>query len=424
MENKFINKITNTNFIIVSLIAIPLNLLIYFALKESEYQFIRAFPPLFGVIAVLLALFRNRISFFHKTWTFILLLFLTGCFNLLLGLLDLASLWFILAIIFTLFISKKNEALVIFIISFFCITVTGFLMIAQNTFIPLKYNFENCHFTCVAVRIVHFLLIGFSVYYILHNFFSKIKSNVVEFENKNLILENLNISIEKEMNEKKELQDQMLETVILTEEKERKRIASDLHDGLGPVLSAVNLFFQAYIDAPKGAERNNIETKLKVIINDAIADVSRISHNISPHILESYGLTTALKTFIDQLNNSEKIKIELHIDHFNRFELKYELTIYRTITELINNTIKHANADRIEIRFEQTVNTLKIKYKDDGRGFSNLKTHKDSAGMGIQNIKNRILSLGGSITFSNSENGGMTASIVVPYIEIARNEAY
>ena len=216
---------------------------------------------------------------------------------------------------------------------------------------------------------------------------------------------------------KADLRLKTIEAIILTEEKERKRIASDLHDGLGPVLSAINLFFEAYIDAPTGIEKTNIETKLKVIINDAIADVSRISHNISPHILEKYGLATALNTFIDQLNNCDKIKIELHINPFNRFELKHELTVYRTITELINNTIKHANCNKIEISFEQKGDILHIKYEDDGCGFSTFKTRKDSKGMGIENIQNRIQSLGGTITFSNAENGGMKAIIAIPYKE-------
>ena len=148
--------------------------------------------------------------------------------------------------------------------------------------------------------------------------------------------------------------------------------------------------------------------------------MSRISHNISPHILENYGLTAAIKTFIDELNNSERIKIELHINPFNRFELKHELTVYRTITELINNTIKHANCNKIEISFEQKGDILKIRYEDDGSGFSKLQTRKDSKGMGIENIQNRIQSLGGTITFSNGENGGMKATIAIPYKETAQ----
>jgi signal transduction histidine kinase len=417
MQNKnFINKITNTSLISVAIIGIPLNLIIYFALIESENQIIRIIPPLFSIFAVFLALFRNKISFFSKSWAFILLLFFTGCFNLLLGLLDLGSLWFILAIIFTLLIAKKNEALALFIISFCCITITGILMMTKTTFIPLKYNFENCHFSCVAVRIVHFLLIGFSVYYILYNFFSQIKSNVIELENKSLILENLNISLIKEMTEKKEIQQKMLETVILTEEKERKRLAGDLHDGLGPVLSAVNLYFQAYLDAPE-IQKPEIEIRLKQKIENAIADVSRISHNISPHILEKFGLITALDNFINQIRLTEKIKFSTNFQKINRFDLKAELTIYRTITELINNTLKHAFASEISIKIYLSVNFINVDYTDNGKGFDIKQIDENQKGIGLNNMKNRVNSLNGKISINSSKNTGITVEISLPYVE-------
>jgi len=416
MENNFVNKITNTNIIIVAFIGIPLNLIIYFALRESEYQIIRIIPPLFSFFAVYLALFKNKISFFLKSWSFILLLFLTGCFNLLLGLLDLGSLWFILAIIFTLLISKKNEALTIFIIAFCCITITGILMMTESTFIPLKYNFENCHFPCVAIRIVHFLLIGFSIYYILQKFFTKIKSNVVELENKNVILENLNISLKKEMDEKKQIQQKMLEVVILTEEKERKRLSSDLHDGLGPVLSAMNLYYQAYLDAPE-TQKPEIEIRLKKIIENAIADVSRISHNISPHILEKFGLITALDNFINQIRLTEKIKFSTDFEKVNRFDLKTELTIYRTITELINNTLKHAFADEIYIKIYISENLININFTDNGKGFDVVQIGQNKNGMGLNNIQNRVNSLNGKITINSSANKGILIIISLPYFD-------
>jgi len=416
MHSNFVNKITNTSLISIAIIAIPLNLIIYFALRESEYQIIRLIPIIFGFVAIILALFRTKINYLVKTWAFIILLFLTGCFNLLLGLLDLGSLWFILAIIFTLLIAKKNEALSIFIISFFCILVTGFLMMAETSFIPLKYNFENCHFACVAVRIVHFLLIGFSVYYILSKFFTKIKSNVVELENKNLILGNLNISLKNEMREKKEIQQKMLETIILTEENERKRIAEDLHDGLGPVLSAVNLYFQAYLDAPE-IQKPEIETRLKNIIETVITDVSRISHNISPHILEKFGLITALDNFINQIRLTEKIRFNSDFEKINRFDLKKELTIYRTINELINNTIKHAFATEINIKIYLSDNIINIDFADNGKGFDVNKMDQNTNGMGLTNMKNRINSLKGKISLNSIENNGVSVQISLPYIE-------
>ena len=84
-------------------------------------------------------------------------------------------------------------------------------------------------------------------------------------------------------------------------------------------------------------------------MDNAIADMSRISHNISPHILEKHGLITALENFLSEIKISDNIKFVINFEKFSRFDLKKELTIYRTISELINNTIKHANATLITI---------------------------------------------------------------------------
>jgi signal transduction histidine kinase len=200
------------------------------------------------------------------------------------------------------------------------------------------------------------------------------------------------------MTEKKEIQQKMLETVILTEEKERKRLAGDLHDGLGPVLSAVNLYFQAYLDAPE-IQKPEIEIRLKQKIENAIADVSRISHNISPHILEKFGLITALDNFINQIRLTEKIKFSTNFQKINRFDLKAELTIYRTITELINNTLKHAFAS------------------DNGKGFDIKQIDENQKGIGLNNMKNRVNSLNGKISINSSKNTGITVEISLPYVE-------
>ena len=140
------------------------------------------------------------------------------------------------------------------------------------------------------------------------------------------------------------LRQKTIEAIIQTEEKERKRIASDLHDGIGPLLSAAKLYFQAYIDTGEVAGKSDIESKLKNIIEISIADISRISHNISPQILENFGLMVALENFISEINFNKNVKFNLSFEKLNRFDLKEELTIYRSISELINNTLKHAKA--------------------------------------------------------------------------------
>ena len=217
------------------------------------------------------------------------------------------------------------------------------------------------------------------------------------------------------------IKQKLIEAVIQTEEKERKRIASDLHDGLGPLLSAAKLYFQAYIDAKDAESKIAIESKLISIIDSAIDDSSRISHNISPHILEKYGLKIALENFISEVNISKKIKFDISFDNINRFDLKVELTIYRTILELIHNTLKHAKASQIFINIFLSENTLNVLYEDNGIGFSAEEKMDAKQGMGLKNIKNRIHSLEGKVIFDTRHSEGMKASIKIPYKEITIN---
>ncbi len=423
MKDELIDKIINTSILFIAFMVLPFNAIIYVALDESVHLWPRFIPPALGLAAIILALFKNIMTINSKIYSFIFLLFLSGCFNLMLGLIDLASLWFVLAIVYSLFSLKRTVSLIVFIVSFICILIVGILMITQKTFIPLDYHFESCQYTCVIVRILHFLLIGFLIYYILVNFFSRMQSNLNELREKANDLQNLNIALKKEFAEKKEIQQKMIETVIQTEEKERKRIASDLHDGLGPVLSAAKLYFQAYLDAKEIGEKNDIETKLKSIFENAITDMSRISHNISPQILENYGLIIALENFISDINISGKIKFDIKFDKINRFGLKEELTIYRTISELINNTIKHAQATLISLNIFITGEMLNMVYEDNGKGFSVGEQMQSKHGMGLSNIESRIQSLEGNIFIESLPGQGMKVEIKIPYKEIRIDES-
>ncbi len=282
----------------------------------------------------------------------------------------------------------------------------------NNEYIPIYYGFENCQFSCVSIRILHFLLIGFQIYYILNLFISTINTNFKTIEDKAIELEKLNISLKNEEKEKEAIKQKMLEAIISTEESERKRIASDLHDSLGPVLSAINLYFQAYIDAPDN-EKEKIKTRLKQIINDAVNDVSRISHNISPYILESKGLFFAVNNFISDIKIKQNIEFQLDFDNLENLEFRTALTIYRIIIELINNTLKHANASQIILIIKIEDNLLKLVYSDNGKGFDLLKL-KDK-GIGLKSIENRINSENGSSEIITENNNGFKITVFLPY---------
>jgi len=210
----------------------------------------------------------------------------------------------------------------------------------------------------------------------------------------------------KEVNRQK-----LMEAVAETETLERKRIARDLHDGLGPVLSAINHYFQAFLDAKPG-DKKAIQTRLQQVISESIDEVSRISHNISPQVLEDHGLITALDNFIVPLSRNNRIKVNFTSDLPERFDLKKELMVYRCITELLNNTMKHAGATQISIDICARDNRLFASYTDNGKGFDPEK--KNSGGMGLSNINYRIKSFGGSLLIESAHGKGIKAAIEIP----------
>jgi len=414
MKKELINTITDNSILFLAVMSIPLNIIVYLALMNSEYVAPRFVVPFFSFIIIIFAIFKKYIPFRFKIWTLSTIFFLGAVFTLLLGLLDMASLWFVLTMIYTLFISKKNEAIYVFLIGLFLMILTGYFLIAKNTFIPLKYSFENCSYACVVTRIIHFIIVGSIVYYIISAFMREIKQNIDTLNQKADDLNLANANLQKEMNEKRKIQQQLLEAIILTEEKERKRIAADLHDGLGPVLSSVNLYYQAYIDETNLYEKEKIEKKLKNIINNAVSEVSKISHNISPVILENNGLIVALEDFVNRLSVKKGLSINFEYQNIDRFDIKKELVVYRVVAELINNTLKHAKASLIIIHLRIVKGFLNVYYADNGIGF-NKEDLKHNKGMGLHNIKYRLKSLEGFFSFETGPDFGFQATIQVPY---------
>ena len=208
-----------------------------------------------------------------------------------------------------------------------------------------------------------------------------------------------------------ELKQQLIEAVVETENNERRRIARDLHDGLGPVLSAINHYFQAFLDA-KPENREAIRNRLQMVISEAIDEVSRISHNISPHVLEKHGLITALNNLLAPLMANEKYEISFNSGFDERLDPKIELAVYRCITELITNTLKHAEATKISLAIGRKDGKLTIWYTVNGKGFTTSSGKR--VGQGIPNITNRVESFGGTLLVVSSPNAGISVDITMP----------
>ncbi len=223
--------------------------------------------------------------------------------------------------------------------------------------------------------------------------------------------------VEKDIMDRKKGQNLILNSIIQTEENERKRISSDLHDGIGPILTTVKLYTQALLDSKTEEKKQEISDKLINIVEDAIGSISEISLNISPQILINYGIVTAVESFIEKFNLSEKLNIKFRYGDIGRFDENKEITIYRLFSELINNTIKHAEATNVLFEIKETSKEVELFYTDDGIGFNPEQISSDSIGMGLGNFKSRIQSFNGQFVLKSQPGNGIEVKIKLPKTE-------
>ena len=211
-------------------------------------------------------------------------------------------------------------------------------------------------------------------------------------------------------------QKNLLQSVITSQEAERKRIGMDLHDEVGAALSTLRIKIEK--NAGENAVTGEQATIYKSDIDKIIDNMRAISHSLSPRISGNFGFYDAIHELLDSVNRSGKIKMAVDFDENKMPAFTTEeapMALYRVIAELMNNTLKHASAKHIQLAFEVAGNTLKIVYNDDGIGVSH-KTHTPVRGMGMQNIESRLGIIGAEWEIQTPENGGYGMAITVPLI--------
>lgn len=205
----------------------------------------------------------------------------------------------------------------------------------------------------------------------------------------------------------------VLAAVIRTEEQERQRFAKELHDGLGPLLSVIKMLVSG-LDGNKSLEVNEkIKQNLRQAVDEAISGVRDISANISPHILNNFGLKDAVEAFIKRLRQSGNFTIHYTTNLTDqRFSYNVEVVVYRVICELINNTLRHAVAKQVTIDLQLEDGVLYLEYTDDGIGFDvqHVSTHE---GMGLNNMRYRLQSGNGNIEITSEQGKGMRANAYI-----------
>jgi len=179
----------------------------------------------------------------------------------------------------------------------------------------------------------------------------------------------------------------MIRAEINTLEKERKRIATDIHDELGPILSAVRLQIN-HLETPTSADAE-IVMKTNKYIDDLLTKTREISYNLLPNTLVRKGLTAAINEFVNKHHLNSSLKISFDSDTEIQLTKEQEINIYRIIQEIVNNTVKHAGATLLNIALYKNKDKIVLETSDNGKGFDYNNKLTAGNGLGLYNLQSR-----------------------------------
>jgi len=232
----------------------------------------------------------------------------------------------------------------------------------------------------------------------------EIKSKLFDYKGEKAIL-----SISRIITERKELERKVLSAVIKTEEKERERFSKDMHDGLGPLLSTVKLYVnELNSDEITKEERITFTNQINEMLDQAVSSTREISNNLMPRVIHEYGLVKAIDSFSQKVNQTKKLGIQFdHTGIDQTMNADLQLILFRVISELINNTIKHAKANNIKIQLKREEDHTSLSFEDDGVGFNMDKVMSNpNTGIGLKSIISRVKSVNGRCIFKSFEGHG------------------
>jgi two-component system, NarL family, sensor kinase len=214
-------------------------------------------------------------------------------------------------------------------------------------------------------------------------------------------------------------QRQMMEAALESQENERRRVAGDLHDSIGAMLSTIRVSLITYAKRNKPDDESIVESKK--MLDDTIESVRRISRDLMPSTLEKFGLSQAVKEMCERFQSTASLPIVF--EEFGEtppFSKGHELMIFRIVQELLNNALKHAEASFIKVTFRSSQDLL-VSVEDNGKGFKAEEHKMDRStgkGLGLFNIENRARLVGATVDFSAPTIQGSKVIIKIPYEKV------
>lgn len=256
---------------------------------------------------------------------------------------------------------------------------------------------------------ISFLAVLAAAYMIITFYQQKLSSNQIITTQKEMINQQKIKELEND------LQIESMQSMMKGQELERERVAKDLHDSLGGMLSAIKLKFDAlHYDNDASAQHQADHENLQELLDDACQEVRNISSNLQPGALEQLGLIEAISDLVNKFERNTDL--EIHFQHYGimdnkRLDSFSSLNVYRIVQELLNNVMKHAQASEVIVQLNRESNQLTIMVEDDGIGYnpSDIKE-----GMGSENVRSRVNFLKGDLNIDSVKGEGTTTLITFP----------
>ncbi|MCF8449387.1 MAG: sensor histidine kinase [Taibaiella sp.] len=214
----------------------------------------------------------------------------------------------------------------------------------------------------------------------------------------------------------KEQELQSVSSMLEVQEQERKRIAGDLHDRLGSMLSTVKLYFNTVEEQIDNLKSQNKEQyhKATALLDEACDEVRKISHNLVSGELVKFGLVSALNQLKNTIEDTGKMKMNVFAFGMEeRLDSTMEISLYRVVQELMNNMLKHAKATEVTIQLNRVDDNLNIMVEDNGVGFD-VAAVLAKDGMGLRNMETRVKKMQGVISIDSGKGRGTTTIIDIP----------
>lgn len=224
----------------------------------------------------------------------------------------------------------------------------------------------------------------------------------------------------------KEIEINTYHAVLEGQEAERRRLAREIHDGIGPLLSVLRLNIE-HLQSQVAQPSESLETgfqHVQDIIHQLTQDMRNIAHTLLPAILVDFGLDTALQQLCGKLSVKGKVAIDFYSSNQeHRFDPSIELGLYRIGQELLNNALKHARARSVTMQLIRHERSIVLMVEDDGQGFDPVDLDKHTEGIGLKDINARIKSMNGHFNLETAPGQGVLVSVEVPFggIEELRN---